>query len=203
MPPDNPLTIGAGEDIAFPQDGATGGTTITRISDTEFNLAEISTYQVFFQVSVSEEGQLVLTLNGEELDYTVVGRETGTSQIVGMAYVTTTVADSVLTLRNPENSTTALTITPTAGGTEAVSAHLIIVHVEVEEYRTPDPYEIYVQAGATDGDGTRTKPFGTIEEGIAAVAPTGTVHILGGTYPITAQITVNKPGITLKDIPIQ
>jgi hypothetical protein len=31
--------------------------------------------------------------------------------------------------------------------------------------------------------------------------PTGTVHILGGTYPVTSQITINKVGVTLKGYP--
>ena len=129
MPGDNAATVGVGEDVEFPQDGPTSGTTITRLSASEFNLAEIGTYQVLFQVSVDEAGQLVLTLNDEELDYTVVGRATGTSQIVGMALVTTTEENSVLTVRNPEDNATALTITPLAGGTMPVSAHLVITQI--------------------------------------------------------------------------
>ncbi len=129
MPPDNAATVAPGTDVSFPQDGPTSATTITRTSDTEFNLSAMSTYQVLFQVSVSEAGQLVLTLNGVDLAYTVVGRATGTSQIVGMAYVTTTAADSVLTVRNPAGNATALTITTIAGGTRPVSAHLVITQV--------------------------------------------------------------------------
>ncbi|MCB8814938.1 hypothetical protein [Desulfosporosinus shakirovi] len=129
MPPDNAATVAPGTDVSFPQDGPTSGTTITRTSDTELNLSAIGTYQVLFQVSVSEAGQLILTLNGVDLAYTVVGRATGTSQIVGMAYVTTTVADSLLTVRNPAGNATALTITPIAGGTRPVSAHLVITQV--------------------------------------------------------------------------
>lgn len=60
-----------------------------------------------------------------------------------------------------------------------------------------DPNNIYVSAGAVGGDGSIANPFGTITEGIAAVNPGGTVHILSGTYPITSQILVNKMGITL------
>src|SRR5690606_16247045 len=51
------------------------------------------------------------------------------------------------------------------------------------------------------GNGTQANPFGTIQQGITAVLPTGTVHILGGTYPITAQITINKAGVTLQGYP--
>ena len=60
-----------------------------------------------------------------------------------------------------------------------------------------DPDNIYVRAGSVEGNGSIAKPFGTIPEGIAAVNPGGTVHVLAGTYPITAQINVNKPDITV------
>ena len=89
--------------------------------------ALIGTYQIMFQVSVTEAGQLILTLNGADLEYTVVGRATGASEIVGMAIVTTTAVDSVLTVRNPAGNAAALTITPAAGGPRAASAHLVIV----------------------------------------------------------------------------
>lgn len=77
-----------------------------------------------------EAGQLMLTLNGEDLMYTVSGRATGASQIIGMAIVTTTVINSILTVRNPEGTAAALTITPLAGGTRPVSAHLVIVQLQ-------------------------------------------------------------------------
>ncbi|MCZ8539893.1 hypothetical protein [Psychrobacillus psychrodurans] len=60
-----------------------------------------------------------------------------------------------------------------------------------------DPNNIYVSAGAVGGDGSIANPFGTITDGVAAVNPGGTVHILSGTYLITSQILVNKMGITL------
>lgn len=49
-----------------------------------------------------------MTLNGEDLEYTVVGRATGASQIVGMSIVATTVINSVLTVRNPAGNAAAL-----------------------------------------------------------------------------------------------
>ncbi|MBT2730211.1 right-handed parallel beta-helix repeat-containing protein [Bacillus sp. ISL-75] len=61
-----------------------------------------------------------------------------------------------------------------------------------------DPNNIFVSAGAVGGNGSAAQPFGTITQGIAAVNPGGTVHILSGTYLITTQIVVNKAGITLK-----
>jgi len=129
MPPNNAATVAPNTDVSFPQDGPLSGTAITRVSASSFNLAAIGTYQVLFQVGVNEPGQLILTLNGADLPYTVVGRATGTSQIVGIALVQTSVINSVLTVRNPAGNAAALTITPLAGGTRPVSAHLVITQI--------------------------------------------------------------------------
>ncbi|MFX3631695.1 MAG: collagen-like protein [Candidatus Pristimantibacillus sp.] len=129
MPPNNAATVATNTDVSFPQDGPISGTRITRLNESSFNLAAIGTYQVLFQVGVNEPGQLILTLNGADLAYTVVGRATGTSQIVGIALVQTTVINSVLTVRNPAGNAAALTITPLAGGTRPVSAHLVITQI--------------------------------------------------------------------------
>jgi hypothetical protein len=130
MPGDNAATVAPGTDVSFPEDGPTSGTAITRTGPSSFNLSAIGSYQIMFQVSVNEAGQLILTLNGGNLAYTVAGRATGTSQIVGMALVSTTAVNSILTVRNPAGNSTALTITPTAGGTLPVSAHLVITELQ-------------------------------------------------------------------------
>ena len=130
MPPDNSATVAPGTDVSFPQNGPNSGSGIVRTGPSAFNLSLIGSYQILFQGSVTEAGQLLLTLNGADLEYTVVGRATGTSQIVGMAIVTTTVINSILTVRNPAGNATALTITPLAGGTRPVSAHLVITQLQ-------------------------------------------------------------------------
>ena len=127
MPPDNAATIAPGADVAFSGTGPTSGSAISRISASSFNLATVSTYMIQFQVSVNEAGQLGLTLNGTPLVYTIAGQATGTNEIVGMALVTTSSPNSVITLRNPAGNPTALTITPLAGGAQPVSAHLMIL----------------------------------------------------------------------------
>ena len=129
MPPDNAATVAPGTDVSFPQNGAIANTNIGRLGSDSFNLGPIGTYQILFQVGVTKAGQLILTLNGEDLPETVVGRATGTSQIVGMSLVTTTTGNSVLTVRNPAGNAAALTITPLAGGTRPVSAHLVITQL--------------------------------------------------------------------------
>lgn len=130
MPPDNAATVAPGTNVSFPQNGPTSGAGISRTGASTFNLSEIGTYQIMFQVGVDEAGQLVLTLNSAPLAYTVVGRATGTNQIIGIALVTTPTINSILTVQNPADNPAALTITPLAGGTEPVSAHLVIIQIQ-------------------------------------------------------------------------
>ncbi len=130
MPPDNAVTVAPGADVSFPQDGPISGAGIARAGSTSFNLSEIGVYQVLFQVNVDQAGQLLLTLNGEDLPYTVAGRATETSPIVGLALVETTTINSILTVRNPASNPAALFITPLAGGTRPVSAHLVILQIQ-------------------------------------------------------------------------
>lgn len=127
MPPDNAATVAPGTDVSFPQDGPNSGSDIVRTGPSSFNLGLIGVYQIIFNVNVSEAGQLLLTLNGADLEYTVSGRATGTSAIIGTALIETTSVDSILTVRNPAGNAAALTITSLAGGTRPVSAHLITV----------------------------------------------------------------------------
>ena len=125
-------TVAAGTPVPFPLDGPTSGD-ILRVGPGEFALPDPGTYQILFQASVDEPGQLVIGLDQGvgvvELGYTVVGRATGTSQIVGMSYVTTTVPNAVISIRNPTAAPTALTLTPFAGGPAATSASLLITQV--------------------------------------------------------------------------
>ena len=116
--------------LSFPEDGPNSGAEILRTGASSFNLTEIGTYQIFFEVSVDEAGQLMLTLNDEDLEYTVFGRAAGATQIVGTALVETTIPESILTVRNPAGNAAALTITPLAGGARPVSAHLVIVRIQ-------------------------------------------------------------------------
>jgi hypothetical protein len=125
MPGDNADALAVGDDVQFPQDGPSTTSGISRVDWSSFALAAAGVYKVSFQVPVDEPGQLVLTINGAELPYTVVGRATGTSQITLVALVQTTSPQAVLTVRNL-SSPSPLTITPLAGGTMPVSATLLI-----------------------------------------------------------------------------
>jgi hypothetical protein len=129
MPGDNPATVMPGAAVQFPQNGPISGN-ISRITASTFNLQDIGTYQVMFEVSISEPGELAVMLNGIELPYTVVGRSSGTTQITGMSLVTTTLVNSTISIISDVGAFIALTITPNAGGTSPVSAHLIITKLQ-------------------------------------------------------------------------
>ncbi len=129
MPPDNAATVAPGAPVLFPQDGPTNGV-ITRVGPGTFLLPNVGTYMVQFQVSVTEAGQLIIALDNVDVPSSVVGRATGTSQIVGISLITTTAPNTLLEIRNPAGESTALTITPLAGGTRPVSAHLVITQIE-------------------------------------------------------------------------
>ncbi len=117
MPGDNPSTVAAGADVQFPQIGATSGS-IFELTPSQFALATAGTYDVSFQVPVDEPGQLALALNGVILPYSVVGRATGSTQIVGEALVTAAAGD-ILEVQNPPGNPFALTVTPFSGGNHA------------------------------------------------------------------------------------
>ena len=129
MPSDNPDPIAPGGDVAFPSNGPIGTTSVTRDGDSAFTLVEAGTYFVSFVVSATESGQLVLTLNGEELPYTRVGRDSGGAQIVNTTIITTTEDGAVLTVRNPDAAFDTLSLTENAGGSVPVSAQLVILRL--------------------------------------------------------------------------
>lgn len=114
-----------------------GNNNITRLTAATFQLGPAGIYQVFFQVSVTEAGQLQISLNGVAIANSVVGRNTGTSQIVGMSLIRTTSLNNVLSIINPLGNTPALTITPNAGGASAVSAHLVITLLSITAPPSP------------------------------------------------------------------
>jgi len=120
-------TIAPGTAINFPIDGPIFGSDIIRIDSSQFNLASIGIYQVFFQASITEPGQLSVALNN--IPISIVGRATGTNQITSLSLLQTTTINTILTIVNPVGETTALTLTPFAGGINQVSAHLVITRI--------------------------------------------------------------------------
>jgi hypothetical protein len=125
--PDYSIPVPVGSAVPFPQAGPTNGAA-TAASSSTFNLPLAGDYEVKWQVSVTEAGQLQVALGGAGLPDTVVGRATGTNQIVGSTIITAT-AGQVLSIINPPGNAAALTVTPDAGGNTPVTATLSIKKV--------------------------------------------------------------------------
>lgn len=123
-------TITAGNAVQFANIGSTTGT-IVPTSPSTFLLPTVGTYLVQFEVGVTEgTSQLQLSLNTVPLSETVVGRASGTAQIVGTFLVTTTSANSVLSVINPEGNG-PINLEPIGGsGTESLSSHLVIIRIQ-------------------------------------------------------------------------
>jgi len=73
--------------------------------------------------------QLMLRLNSGLIADSVVGRATGSSQITGLSVVSTTIANSVLEVIDPPGNG-AIAIPPNDGGTQPISAHLVIIRIQ-------------------------------------------------------------------------
>lgn len=128
MGPDNAGPILGGSAVAFPRVGSTTGA-IFATGPTTFLLPTIGTYLVQFQVDVTQPAQLQLSLNTVPLPATVVGRATGTTQIIGVSLVTTSSAGSILQVINPPTNG-LLSLPPNDGGTHSISAHLVVVRIQ-------------------------------------------------------------------------
>jgi len=132
VPSDDPDPIAPGAAVSFPNSGETNGV-ILPISDTEFNLPNVGVYQVSFQASVTEGGQLGISLFGTLVDNTVVGRNARSNQISLTKLVRTANVDTNLSIINPPNNFTSLTLTLNAGSTgevlTPVVANLVIVQI--------------------------------------------------------------------------
>jgi len=121
-------SIGGGVAVNFPRVGSTSGI-IVATGPSTFLLPTIGTYLVQFQVDVTAAAQLQLALNTVPLSETVVGRATGTTQIIGVSLLTTSTSNSILEVINPPTNI-ALTIPANDGGTHPISAHLVIIRIQ-------------------------------------------------------------------------
>lgn len=135
MPGDNAAPVAINAPILFPQNGPTAAGGITRLGAASFQLAAVGTYEVSWQASVTEPAQALLWVDTgvvvgvvgspAKILRTVVGRATGTNQISGRTLITTGLPNTAISVRNGA-SAAAITMTPIAGGTDSVSANLVI-----------------------------------------------------------------------------
>ena len=125
-PSDNPTAVTAGNAVEFPTTSSQS-TGITRLSDSTFNLAEAGTYLVAFRVNSTDAGQLQIAVNSNGLANGIFGTSTEGSSIDGVTVITTAQANSVLSIINPTNSTSPITITQNAGGANPTVSTLTII----------------------------------------------------------------------------
>lgn len=131
-PPDYAATVAVGAPLDFPRAGPTGGLTApVRTGVGLFSFPVIGTYNVAWQASVTEAGQLQLSSSASGLNLaSVASRTTGTSQISNNILITTTVINEVISILNPPGNATALTITPADGSlTHAPAPSLTIIRL--------------------------------------------------------------------------
>jgi len=131
---DNPNPIAPGGAIAFPNSGTTAANTQIVIDSTvtplgsAVNLKDPGTFLVAYSVLVAEAGQLVIALdNGSgivEQEATYLGNPgPGPGLISGERTITTTIADVNLSIINPVNQSTPITLVSGAGATGNASAN--------------------------------------------------------------------------------
>ena len=123
-PNDNPTAIAQNTAVEFPNSSAST-TGITRLTNSTFNLADTGTYLIMFKVNTNTAGQLGVAVNGAVQPNATFGNAADDGIIEGKTIITTTAANTVLSIVNP--ITTAITVTPSAGGTEATVSDLTII----------------------------------------------------------------------------
>lgn len=123
-PNDNPTAIAQNTAVEFPN--TTASTTgITRLTNSTFNLADTGTYLIMFKVNTNTAGQLGIAINGAVQPNATFGNAADDGIIEGKTIITTTAANTVLSIVNP--IATTVTVTPSAGGTEATVSDLTII----------------------------------------------------------------------------
>ena len=116
-----PVHIVAGSSIIFDTDGPSNGI-ITRVNTTQFNLPNIGTYEIYFEVNINGTPDSVVVINGTEIAYTNTNTQSG--EIVRTFLIVTTTINSIISINNPAASTTDIILS------NKVSAnHLIIKQI--------------------------------------------------------------------------
>ena len=128
-PSDNGDPIVPGGAVSFPTTVVNSGS-ITKLTDSTFNLADEGNYLVTFTTTTANAGQFGLLLNATPLTYSTVGtnQESG-GTIVITAIVPVTAPNSVLQVINPANNQTSVNIRTNAGGASATATQLTIIKI--------------------------------------------------------------------------
>jgi hypothetical protein len=129
---DNPDAIAPGSAVNFPKPLINTYGTIQRLNGTNpnsFSLPPNGVFEITFQVTVQNTGELVIVLNGQEQAMTVVGKSGG-GTLVGVSIITTPpINSSTLSINNPSTAVAGgLKIDESSGSalSQPLSCHLII-----------------------------------------------------------------------------
>jgi hypothetical protein len=130
---DNPDPIEPGESVNFPNPSVNPYGSIQRVpgSKSKFTLSPGGVYEIMFQVTVQNTGELVVFLNDAELLMTVVGKS-GNGEIVGMSIISTPISsNSTLSINNVSTAPNGgLQIDAATGAlSKPLSCHLIIKQI--------------------------------------------------------------------------
>ena len=122
------FTLPAGSPIYFVASGPVSGI-FSSNGGSNHTLPNTGVYEVAWQVTVIEGGALALALNGVQQPATVVGRNTGRTQIVGHVLINANAGD-VLSIRAATGNPTALTFLSNAVGTNSINCSLVIKRIK-------------------------------------------------------------------------
>ncbi|MBQ9349266.1 MAG: collagen-like protein, partial [Oscillibacter sp.] len=131
MPSDNADSIAPGGTVCLPNSGPNSGGCITRTGPDCFQLEEAGIYLILFNAAVQDQGQMVLHLNDADLPVSVSGQMGSLNQISGISLVTAP-AGAELSLRNPADSNSPLTLSKAEDGCGSLSAHLVIMQLSAD-----------------------------------------------------------------------
>ncbi len=129
IPPNNENDILPGESIEFPLDYITN-INIVRVNNKAFKLMLAGIYEIKYILSITQPAQLVVSMDSgsgfiQQL-HTVVGRNSGSSQLIGDVFLKVDIPGSIICLASPVENNNPIRVTPTAGGTLAETCYLIV-----------------------------------------------------------------------------
>ncbi len=126
-----PATIPPGGGVTFTFIGHNSGGIIlsNNASGSTFTLVTAGIYLFTFQATVNENAGLALAQNGVQLAQSVVGRDTGTSQIVGTSLVTAAANDTFQVIA-ADGNVVAISIPPNSSTTNSSSTTLTILRLQ-------------------------------------------------------------------------
>jgi hypothetical protein len=131
VPPDNSFDIEPGDSVEFPNDYLSCSS-VVRVNNKVFKLINTGIYEIKFILSITQPAQLVVSMDEgsgfQQLNHTVVGRNSGSSQLIGDVFIKVTQGNSSICISSPAQNNNPIRVTSTAGGTLSETCYLIIYY---------------------------------------------------------------------------